>query len=137
MEFDQKSYAAEAAERWPTTFEVSRRQTAGYDRDDWRQAANDGEEIASRLAELMRAGTGAESVAAMDLAEEHRLSIDRWYYPCAVEQHVGLAEMYLADPRFRQYWEDRARGLAIWVFDAIKANAARAIGAAADDSGAG
>ena len=59
----------------------------------------------------------------MALAEEHRQSIDRWFYPCPPERHIGLGEMYIADPRFEKYWEDRAEGLARYVHDAIKANA--------------
>jgi hypothetical protein len=39
--------------------------------------------------------------------------------------HVGLAEMYLADPRFTETYEKIAPGLAQYLHDAIKANAAR------------
>jgi len=53
------------------------------------------------------------------------LSIDRWYYPCSKNTHSALADMYLADPRFREYWEERAEGLARYVHDAIWANAIR------------
>jgi MerR family transcriptional regulator, thiopeptide resistance regulator len=38
--------------------------------------------------------------AAMGLAERHRLLIDRWFYPCSVEAHRGLADLYEADDRF-------------------------------------
>ena len=33
----------------------------------------------------------------------------------------GLAEMYVADDRFRRTYDDRAPGLAQWVHDAILA----------------
>ncbi len=39
--------------------------------------------------------------------------------------HVGLAEMYLADPRFTATYEKMAAGLAQYLHDAIKANAAQ------------
>ena len=61
----------------------------------------------------------------MELAEEHRCHIDRWFYPCSHKMHGGLADMYTADPRFMEYFEKRAEGLATFVQDAIKANAAR------------
>jgi hypothetical protein len=55
----------------------------------------------------------------------HRAQIDRWFYPVSSEMHVGLAEMYLADPRFTATYEKIAPGLAQYLHDAIKANAAR------------
>jgi len=39
--------------------------------------------------------------------------------------HTGLAEMYVADPRFAANHERVAAGLAQYVHDAILANAAR------------
>jgi hypothetical protein len=39
--------------------------------------------------------------------------------------HTGLAEMYVADPRFAATYEKVATGLAQYVHDAILANAAR------------
>jgi hypothetical protein len=60
----------------------------------------------------------------MDLAERHRLHIDRWFYPCSHQMQVGLAEMYIADDRFRKHYDDRAPGLAQYVHDAIVARAA-------------
>jgi hypothetical protein len=61
----------------------------------------------------------------MDLAEEHRLSIQT-FYDCPPEMHRGLGEMYVADERFTRTYEDVAPGLAAWLRDAINANADRA-----------
>ena len=58
--------------------------------------------------------------------EEHRQQISRWFYDCGYDIHRGLAEMYLADPRFTKNYEDLAPGLAQWVHDAMLANADRA-----------
>ena len=60
----------------------------------------------------------------MDLAERHRLGIET-FYDCSRAMHRGLADMYLADPRFTQHYEDVAPGLAQYVHDAIHANADR------------
>ena len=70
-------------------------------------------------------GQPAESTEAMDAAEGHRRHISDWFYDCTYEIHAGLAEMYLADPRFTATYEKIAPGLAQYVHDAIKANAAR------------
>ena len=52
--------------------------------------------------------------------------ISRWFYDCPDDLHRGLAEMYLADERFRKNHDDLAPGLARYVRDAILANASRA-----------
>ena len=64
----------------------------------------------------------------MDLAEEHRAQITRWFYDCSYQIHRGLADMYVADPRFTEHYERQAPGLAGYVRAAIHANADRAGG---------
>ncbi len=61
----------------------------------------------------------------MDLAERHRLHIDRWFYECSHEMHAGLGSMYVADPRFTEYYEKYAPGLAEFIKSAIHANRER------------
>jgi len=124
-DFDPAEHAAEAAERWPDTYAVSRQRTSRYTKEQWLEAAAESDTIAAGLAALKASGAPADGTDAMDLAERHRLSIDRWFYPCSEEIHAGLGDMYLADPRFKNYWEDRAGGLAQYVHDAIWANASR------------
>jgi len=70
----------------------------------------------------------ATSTEAMDLAEEHRQHITRWFYNCSYEIHRGLGEMYVTDPRFTTHYDAAAPGLAVYVRDAILANARRAEG---------
>lgn len=50
------------------------------------------------------------------------------FYDCSHEMHVGLADMYVADPRFTSHYETVAAGLAQYVHDTIHANALRAAG---------
>ena len=73
----------------------------------------------------LAAGDPAEAPEVTALAEEHRQQITRWFYDCSLEMHLGLAEMYLADPRFRKTYEDLAPGLAEYVAAAVRANAAQ------------
>ncbi|WP_460871791.1 TipAS antibiotic-recognition domain-containing protein [Nocardioides pakistanensis] len=44
---------------------------------------------------------------------------------CPREMHAGIAELYVADPRYTQTYEALAPGLAQYVRDAVVANAAR------------
>jgi MerR family transcriptional regulator, thiopeptide resistance regulator len=125
-DFDPREHDAEVEQRWSgELIDESRRRTASYGKEQWKQALAEGGAVATGLAELMAAGAPASSDAAMDLAEQHRLHIDRWFYPCSHEVHVGLGEGYVADPRFNAFYEKIAPGLAVYVRDAIVANAAR------------
>lgn len=61
----------------------------------------------------------------MDMAEEHRQHITKWFYECTYEIHRGLADMYVADERFKAFYDSLRTGLAEHLRDAIRANAAR------------
>ena len=126
-EFDHEQYQDEAERRWGHTdqYKESMRRTRRYGKGDWKRIKEEGEGVVARLADQMAEGAQAAGRAAMDLAEEHRSHIDRWFYPCSHGMHCNLAEMYTADERFEEYFEKRAKGLAAFVQDAIKANEAR------------
>lgn len=126
-DFDPTAYEDEVEARWSgPALEESRRRTSRYGTARWREIKAEADGIARRLAECLDAGDDPRSAKAADLAEAHRLHIDRWYYPCSHQIHAGLGEMYVADPRFAAYWDAFAPGLAGFVRDAIVANAARA-----------
>ena len=65
------------------------------------------------------------SPAAMDIAERHRLALDKWFYPCSKAMHAGLADMYEADERFRASIDKAGDGLTTFLSAAIRANAVR------------
>ena len=120
-------YAAEAEERWGGTdaWKESARRTKTYTKEQWQQIKAEGDEVNRRYVALMTAGVPADATEAMDVAEEGRQQITRWFYDCSREMHAGIAEMYVADPRFTKTYEDVAPGLAQYVRDAVVANAAR------------
>jgi DNA-binding transcriptional MerR regulator len=124
-DFDPDAYTEEVEERWGNTdaYQESARKTARYTKDDWLRIQQESADLMGRWLAAFDAGTPAESQAAMDLAEEHRQQIGKFFYNCTFEIHVGLAEMYLADPRFTKHYEDQRPGLAQYVHDAIMANA--------------
>ena len=127
-EFDHERYRDEVERRWGDTeaYKESMRRTRRYGKGDWARIKAEGEAVVARLAGLMAGGAHAAGRAAMDLAEQHRRHIDRWFYPCSRGMHRNLADMYTADPRFKEYFEKRAEGLAVFVREAIRANAQRA-----------
>ena len=127
-DFVPEEHEAEARERWGGTdaYEQSQRRVAGYSKDDWLRIKAEAEDITSRLATAQAAGEPAAGDVAMDLMEEYRQHISRWYYDCGYDIHRGLGDMYVADPRFTATYEAVAPGLAQYVRDASHANADRA-----------
>lgn len=129
-DFRPQDHEAEVTERWGDTdaYRESARRTARYTKQDWLAIKADGEAATRALLDARSAGLPPGSEEAMDAAEAHRSQIDRWFYPCSHEMHTGLAEMYLADPRFTATYEAMGAGTAQYVHDAILANAARHAG---------
>jgi len=126
-DFDPKEYEAEAEERWGNTdaYKESARRTKRYTKEDWIEVRKETEAVNEALAALLAEGVPAGDPRAMDQAEQHRLNIDKRFYAVSYEMHVGLAEMYIMDPRFTANYEKVAPGLAQYMHDAILANAAR------------
>jgi len=125
--FDPAKYEAEARERWGSTdaYKESSRRTQQYTKDDWKRHTAEQNAVYTEAATLMRAGTSPTDDAAIAVAERHRLLIDRWFYPCSVAMHRGLATMYENDPRFSASIDSHAAGLTRFLANAIRANADR------------
>jgi MerR family transcriptional regulator, thiopeptide resistance regulator len=121
-------WADEAAERWGATdpYRESQRRASHYTKADWVAIKAEADAGLQAFASAMRSGSPADGDVAMDLAEEHRRYLSRWFYDCSYDLHRGLARMYVADPRFTQTYDLVAPGLAQYVHDAILANADRA-----------
>ncbi len=126
-DFDPTEHAAEAEERWggSEAYRQSRARTRRYGKAEWLAVRQEAEAIEQRFADEQAAGVPADAAAAMDAAEAHRQHITRWYYGCSPVMHVGLADLYEADPRFAKHYDDRSKGLASYVAAAIRANARR------------
>ena len=120
-------YQAEAEERWGESdaWTQSKRRTDRYTKTDFEQIKGEGDAVNAALVAALRSGAPATSTEAMDAAEAHRAHIERWFYDLDHDFHRGLADMYLADPRFTKSYEDQQEGLAQYVHDAIHANADR------------
>ena len=121
-----EEYAAEAMDRWgdSAAWEQSASRTQHYTRADWEAVKAEQEAVNEAFAAAYDAGNPADSETATAAAELHRASIER-FYDCSFAMHMGLAEMYLEDPRFTATYEAVRPGLAQYVHDAIKANAER------------
>ena len=125
--FDPTEHEAEAKARWGDTVEYKEASARWkrYTPDDWKRPQEEQKAIYADAAVAMHQGIDPSSTAAADIAERHRLSIDRWFYPCSRTMHAGLADLYEADDRFRASIDAAAPGLTTFLAATIRANAAR------------
>ena len=114
---------AEAEARWgkEPAFAESKRRTARYTPETWAKIHAEIAEIEGEFATLLGRGVPTDAPAVAALVDRHRGHIDRWFYACTPQIHLGLAGMYAEDPRFRDRYEARAPGLAAYLSDAIAA----------------
>jgi hypothetical protein len=131
------SYATEAELKWAHSEgqrEAMARATA-HTKEDWRQLMG---EAAAWRAELLAAfdeGEPSDGERAMDLAEEHRLHISRWFASCPPDMHRRIADDFVADPRAFALVvppSQQRQGLAAYTCKAVHANAARHAGGRTD-----
>ena len=123
----EDEYQQEAEQRWGETdaWKQSQSRTKRYTKADWARVKAEADAVNAAFVTALAAGEPATSEAAMDAAEQHRLHIHERFYDLDHTFHRGLADMYVADPRFTKTYEDIAPGLAAYVRDAIHANADR------------
>jgi MerR family transcriptional regulator, thiopeptide resistance regulator len=122
-----EQHAAEAEQRWGNTdaWQESRRRTAAYTKQDWITIKAEADANITGFADAIRAGEPADGTVAMDLAEDHRQQLSRWFYECSYDMHRGLAELYVSDPRYMASYDEIEPGFSHYVHDAIMANADR------------
>lgn len=124
---DPSKYEAEVKAQWGHTdsYKESMKRTKSYGPDDWKQIQAEHGSIYADAFAALQAGFASESVKAMDIAERHRLSIDRWFYPCSFAIHAGIADGYEADGRFAENIDKFGAGLTPFLAAAMRANARR------------
>jgi DNA-binding transcriptional MerR regulator len=120
-------WADEAERRWGGTdaYAESQRRASAYGKEDWQRIKAETDGNVEAFAAAMRAGLPADGRDAMDLAEQHRQHISRYFYDCGYPMQRCLADIYLADERFAGNYNAVEPGLAQYMHDAIHANASR------------
>lgn len=127
--FDPKEHEDGVKQRWGDTdaYKVSMQRTKGYTEADWQRFAKEQGAIYADAVAARNDGVQPDEPCAMDIAERHRLSFDRWLYPCSPKMHSGLADMWETDRRFAESIDKHGGvvGLTEYLAAAVRANAAR------------
>ena len=118
-------YQAEAEEKHGATEEwlISQQRTNGWSTSDWQEQKKRFETIDANLVRAVQKRLPPTSQEAQALVEEHRKVLSK-FFPVSPTIHYLISRSYVADERFRQYYESQQEGLAQWLADAIASNAA-------------
>ncbi|GHF55672.1 HTH-type transcriptional activator TipA [Streptomyces mashuensis] len=125
------SYATDAHLKWGHSegHRAAMARAAAHTKEDWRQIMTEATAWRQRLLAAHDAGEAPGSTAVMDLAEDHRAHIARWFTPCPPEMHCRIADEYVEDPRAFALVvpaPEQRPGLAAYLRTAVHANAERA-----------
>ncbi len=117
------NHESEVYKRWGTTeaYRESKARTSTYSPADFQAAKFDQEAATELFVCAFGNGLSIDSIEAQDAVRAHREAISKWFYECSIEMQKQLALMYIEDPRFKEYYESRNKGLAQYVHDAINA----------------
>lgn len=112
----------ELQERWGDTdaYRQSKSKTSKYSKEDFEAAKVDQEAATELFVYAFGNSLSIDSPKAQEAVKAHRDAITKWFYECSVEMQKNLAVMYIEDPRFKEYYDGRVRGLAQYVHDAIQ-----------------
>ena len=114
-------FESEVHERWGDTdaYRQSNAKTSKYSKEDFEAAKVDQEAATELFVYAFGNSLPIDSPKAQEAVIAHREAITKWFYDCTVEMQKNLAVMYIEDPRFKEYYDGRVRGLAQYVHDAI------------------
>jgi len=114
-------YEDEVGKRWGDTdaYRQSQGKTSKYSKDDFQAAKVDQEAATEMFVYAFGNSLPIDSEKTQAAVIAHREAITKWFYDCSVEMQKNLAVMYIEDPRFKEYYDGRVRGLAQYVHDAI------------------
>jgi MerR family transcriptional regulator, thiopeptide resistance regulator len=126
--FDPQQHEDEVKQRWGHTdaYKISAQRTKSYTEAEWQKLKDEQAAIYADALAALKAGVRPDEPRAMDVAERHRLSIDRWFYPCSARMHCGLADLWNADRRYADNIDKHGAGLTEYLAAAARANASRA-----------
>ncbi len=117
-----ENYKQEVTERWGQTdaFKEHTEKTKDYGKDKWNNLAGEMENIFADFSVCNKNGEKANSEKAQGLVKTLQKHITENYYHCTNEILSGLAQMYIADERFRSNIDKHGSGTAEFVSKAIE-----------------
>lgn len=124
VEDNERRYGAEARERYgDAAVDDSNRRMLNMNEQEYGTWQALDAEIHAALAEAVRTGANPAGDTGARVCSLHRQWLSHTWPTYSPEAHRGLAEMYVADERFRAYYDREVPGATQWLHDAIVAHA--------------
>ena len=113
----KNDYKAEARERWgdTTAYREHEQKTKNYTKEKWIEANDGMMAIFVEFAAYNANGVNSDSAEVQALVAKLQTHITENYYTCTDEILVGLAQMYVADERFKRNIDKNGEGTAEFV----------------------
>lgn len=119
IEENEAKYGEEIRERYgEKTVEESNRKLMNMTKEQYDEFTRLGEEVLDTLCEALKTGDPAGELA-QKTADLHRQWLAYSWPSYSKENHAGLAQMYVDDPRFTAYYDERQPGAAEFLRDAV------------------
>lgn len=116
---NEKNYGKEIREKYgDNTIDESNKNFQGMSVEKYYEFIKLGEEINIKLAEAFK-DRNPKSKLAQEVAELHKKWLLYTWSNYSKEAHVGLAQMYVYDERFKEYYDKEQDGLAEFLRDSI------------------
>ncbi len=117
---EMKKLQEEAKAKWGYTdaYKQSIQRTKHWTKKDYDKAGKDQRDITKEMADLFKSGKSIDNEKVQNVIEKHYQYINQ-FYDAPIKMYRNLGHMYVDDPRFTAYYDNFAKGLAVFVRDAI------------------
>ncbi len=120
VEENEKKYGTEIREKYgEEAVKKSNAQFMNMSQADYDRMTELGERIGALLKQGVTEGLAPSSEVGRQAAEAHKAWITFAWGHYSREAHIGLTEMYLADERFKAYYDKEVEGCALFLKEAV------------------
>ncbi len=119
---NEQKYGAEAREKYgDAAVNASNANMMGLTQQQYESMKQLGDEINVRLENAVQAGADPKGEEGQKIVALHKNWLCCTWETYTAAAHVGVAQMYVADARFTEYYDSRVSGCAQFLCDAITA----------------
>ena len=121
IEENEKVYGNEIRRKYgEEAVDASYGKIRGMSQQEWEDFRQMEQEILVRLQTAVQQGLNPEGTDGRQIAELHKQWLCRTWKQYSAQAHMGVAEMYTADERFKGYYDKDVIGCAEWLRSAIR-----------------
>ncbi len=117
---NEKQYGKEVREKYGNErVDKSNEKLKGMSEAQYAAAQQLGDDLINTLGRALKSGDPSGKLA-QETADMHRRWLSYYWDAYSGEAHLGLAQMYVDDERFRAYYNKAGSGAAVFLRDAVK-----------------